>query len=91
MKGQQSGLTTIMVEAEELAMGALADMLEDFGLPLYVSDPGRGKFVWPEDPSQVGPEQMQSLENVWGQPTVERWLMESAMRSAAEVAENEES
>ena len=88
MKGQENQLTAVMREAEGLAMSALADLYEDFGIPLYTKDPGRGKFTWP-DPQKVGPEELQQLENVWSAPVVERWLMESAARRLAESAAEE--
>jgi len=83
-KGQTNPLTEIMTVAEELAMAALADLYDDFGIPLYTADPGRGKFTWPEDPERVTPEGMQQLISIWGQQTVERWLMETAARKAEE-------
>lgn len=89
VRGQKNQLTTVLEDAEGLAMETLARLLDDFGLPLYTEDPGRGKFSWPEDPERIGPEQFQELISIWGQPTVERFLMESAMRRAAEAAEEE--
>ena len=89
VKGQVNPLTTMLLDAEGLVMETLANLYDQFGLPLYTEDPGRGKFTWPEDPERIGPEQFQELINLWSAPVVERYLMETATRRMAEAAEEE--
>lgn len=88
-KGDKNPLTEIMEEAEQYVMYQFADLMKEFGLPLYYTDPGRGAgaSAWPDDPEGISPEEMQMLVNTRGEDAVNQWLFEhyNAMRLTGEM------
>lgn len=78
-----------MLEAERIIRQQEMDLLESFGLPLYVTDPGRrSPMPWPRDPEEMTPEEMQELIETYGEEAVTQWVMATVAEKA--LAESDE-
>ena len=76
MKGTVNDLTEIMTEAQELIERIESDLTESYGQPLFTTDQGRGRPVWPSDPDTMAPEEMALLIQTRGEEAVNAWLTE---------------
>ena len=92
-KGDRNPITESLLDAEEIIDEVEKQLYEEFGLPLYVTDPGKGKGLWQfpdKEPDQLSPEEMQVLINTHGKARVDEWLMDRALTKYLERVDDEE-
>lgn len=88
-KGETNELTEIMQEAERVVEELDTSLATHYGLPLYVTDPGKSPtaaLAWPEDPDELTPEEMAVLVATRGKDAVNEWLSEHFYAAAEREA-----